>query len=56
MPVAGGDENDSAVAYVIGLCHDLGEILFRTEFGREYSQILQAGNPNGVSLTIWSGK
>lgn len=48
--VAGDDENDSAIAYVIGLCHDLGEILFRTEFGREYSQILRASNRGGVSL------
>jgi HD-like signal output (HDOD) protein/CheY-like chemotaxis protein len=36
------DEKDSSVAYLIGLCHDLGEILFRTEFGREYAQILEA--------------
>ncbi len=34
------DEKDSSVAYLIGLCHDLGEILFRTEFGGEYAQIL----------------
>jgi HD-like signal output (HDOD) protein len=34
------DEKDSSVAYLIGLCHDLGEILFRTEFGCEYAQIL----------------
>ena len=48
--VASGDENNSAIVYVVGLCHDLGEILFRTEFGREYSQIHQAANPGGVSI------
>ncbi|HEX4055762.1 MAG TPA: response regulator [Tepidisphaeraceae bacterium] len=48
--VASGDENNSAIVYVVGLCHDLGEILFRTEFGREYSQILQAANPGSVSI------
>jgi HD-like signal output (HDOD) protein/ActR/RegA family two-component response regulator len=47
---ASPDENDSAIAYVVGLCHDLGEILFRTEFGAEYSQILQACNRDGVPL------
>jgi HD-like signal output (HDOD) protein/CheY-like chemotaxis protein len=40
------DEKDSSVAYLIGLCHDLGEILFRTEFGGEYAQILEAHQQN----------
>jgi two-component system chemotaxis response regulator CheY len=29
-------------AYLIGLCHDLGEILFRTHFGAEYREVLAA--------------
>jgi hypothetical protein len=28
-------------AYMVGLCHDLGEIIFRTQFGQEYRQILE---------------
>jgi HD-like signal output (HDOD) protein/CheY-like chemotaxis protein len=29
------------IAYLLGLCHDLGEILFRTHFGTEYRQVLE---------------
>ena len=32
----------SGAAYLIGLCHDLGEILFHTHFGAEYRQVLAA--------------
>jgi CheY-like chemotaxis protein/HD-like signal output (HDOD) protein len=28
-------------AYMAGLCHDLGEIIFHTQFGEEYRQILE---------------
>jgi len=28
------------VAYLVGLCHDLGEILFHTHFAKEYAQVL----------------
>jgi HD-like signal output (HDOD) protein/CheY-like chemotaxis protein len=31
----------SNVAYLVGLCHDLGEILFRTTFAREYHQVME---------------
>jgi HD-like signal output (HDOD) protein/ActR/RegA family two-component response regulator len=31
-----------ASAYMVGLCHDLGRILFRSEFADEYQQVLQA--------------
>jgi CheY-like chemotaxis protein len=34
-------EAERARAYLIGLCHDLGEILFHTHFGVEYRQLLQ---------------
>jgi len=33
---------DGATAYLVGLCHDLGEILFQTCFGNEYKQVLEA--------------
>jgi CheY-like chemotaxis protein len=29
------------LAYLVGLCHDLGEILFRSHFGYEYRQVLE---------------
>jgi hypothetical protein len=29
------------VAYLVGLCHDLGEILLRSTFSREYQQVLE---------------
>jgi HD-like signal output (HDOD) protein len=37
----------SGAAYLIGLCHDLGEILFHTHFGAEYSQVLAAQAETG---------
>jgi HD-like signal output (HDOD) protein len=38
---------DSGPAYLIGLCHDLGEILFHTHFGAEYRQVLDAQAATG---------
>ena len=38
---------DAGLAYLVGLCHDLGEILFRTHFGEEYRQVLQALESTG---------
>jgi HD-like signal output (HDOD) protein/FixJ family two-component response regulator len=35
------------VAYLVGLCHDLGEIVFRTTFAAEYQQILDYQNKSG---------
>jgi CheY-like chemotaxis protein/HD-like signal output (HDOD) protein len=29
------------IAYLVGLCHDLGEILFHTHFAKEYAQVLE---------------
>jgi hypothetical protein len=40
-----------ASAYLVGLCHDLGEVLFRSHFGAEYRQVLQAERESGMSLT-----
>ena len=31
---------DAGLAYLVGLCHDLGEILFHTHFGKEYGQVI----------------
>jgi hypothetical protein len=40
---------ESGAAYMVGLCHNLGQILFRGEFGTEYGQVLkvhaQTGHP-----------
>lgn len=38
---------ESGTAYLIGLCHDLGEILFQTHFGSEYRQIVEAQAATG---------
>ena len=48
--LAVGDLADRAgLAYVIGLCHDLGEIFIRTQFNKEYQQVndaaMQTGRP-----------
>lgn len=40
-------DGDSGAAYLIGLCHDLGEILFHTHFGAEYRQVLDAQAATG---------
>ena len=37
------------VAYLVGLCHDLGEILFHTHFAKEYAQVLEAQARGGKS-------
>jgi HD-like signal output (HDOD) protein len=42
-------EEHRPVAYLLGLCHDLGEILFRSHFGTEYRQVLEAAQHTGVS-------
>lgn len=38
---------DGGPAYLIGLCHDLGEILFHTHFGAEYRQVVDAQRATG---------
>lgn len=35
------DESSTGTAYLIGLCHDLGSIVFHTHFGQEYKQLLE---------------
>jgi HD-like signal output (HDOD) protein len=34
-------------AYLVGLCHDLGQILFQTHFAAEYRQVLEAQAATG---------
>jgi hypothetical protein len=36
------------VAYLVGLCHDLGEILFRTAFAEEFRQVVEAQRRSGM--------
>ena len=37
----------SGTAYLAGLCHDLGEFLFRTHFGQEHDEVLRAQAATG---------
>ncbi|HWB53182.1 MAG TPA: HDOD domain-containing protein [Tepidisphaeraceae bacterium] len=37
----------AGVAYLVGLCHDLGEILFHTHFASEYRQVLALAQQTG---------
>jgi hypothetical protein len=41
------NQQDSGFAYLIGLCHDLGEILFHSEFEDEYRQVLELEESTG---------
>jgi hypothetical protein len=38
---------DGGVAYLVGLCHDLGEILLRSTFAAEYAQVLEIQQATG---------
>ena len=33
--------HDGGLAYLVGLCHDLGEILFHTQFASEYQHVVE---------------
>jgi CheY-like chemotaxis protein/HD-like signal output (HDOD) protein len=37
---ARAEPENAGVAYLVGLCHDLGEILFHSHFEQEYAQVL----------------
>jgi HD-like signal output (HDOD) protein/CheY-like chemotaxis protein len=41
-------EEHRPIAYLLGLCHDLGEILFRSHFGTEYRQVLDTTANTGL--------
>ena len=49
---SGLDDVTTGCAYVAGLCHDLGDILFHTHFADEYRQILDAQAQTGLSSAI----
>jgi HD-like signal output (HDOD) protein len=40
-------QHDAGLAYLIGLCHDLGEILFHSEFSEEYRRVLEIEKSTG---------
>lgn len=42
LAAAGNAAALSGQAYLVGLCHDLGEVFFRMQFGAEYQQVLDA--------------
>ena len=48
-------EEQSGLAYVVGLCHDLGEILFHTHFAEEYRQLLKRSRRPASGGTSSSG-
>ncbi|HWP39331.1 MAG TPA: HDOD domain-containing protein, partial [Tepidisphaeraceae bacterium] len=55
LPRQDGDEDaeDEArrkTAYLAGLCHELGTMLFRSHFASEHAQVLQARQATGKSL------
>lgn len=44
---AAADPENAGVAYLVGLCHDLGEILFHSHFEQEYAQVLAVHTQTG---------
>jgi CheY-like chemotaxis protein len=44
------DPDSASCAYLVGLCHDLGEVLFRTHFANEYQPVLDAHARTGRPL------
>jgi HD-like signal output (HDOD) protein len=49
-PKEGKGAADAGLLYLVGLCHDLGDILFHTHFNREYNQVLEAHRRTGRKL------
>jgi HD-like signal output (HDOD) protein len=41
------DKGVAGTAYLVGLCHDLAEILFHSQFGKEYQQVLELQQKTG---------
>jgi HD-like signal output (HDOD) protein/CheY-like chemotaxis protein len=41
---------DAGAAYLVGLCHDMGQIVFRSEFNSEYDQVLKFAAETGLDL------
>jgi HD-like signal output (HDOD) protein/DNA-binding NarL/FixJ family response regulator len=47
VPKDGKDAGDAGLAYLVGLCHDLGDVLFHTHFGKEYAQVIETQRQTG---------
>lgn len=43
-----GEVDAAGIAYIVGLCHDLGRILFHTHFEKEYGHLLQVQQRTGM--------
>lgn len=41
--------DQAGLSYVVGLCHDLGDIFIRTQLGKEYQQLTQMAQRTGRS-------
>jgi hypothetical protein len=39
--------DQSGLAHMVGLCHDLGDIFIRTQFGKEYQQVIETAAQTG---------
>jgi CheY-like chemotaxis protein len=54
--VGGGEKDDEpagpaptgGTAYLVGLCHDVGEILFHTQFADEYREVMELRQRSGL--------
>jgi CheY-like chemotaxis protein len=43
--------DQAGLAYVVGLCHDLGDMFIRTQFGNEYQQVMDLAARTGKTRT-----
>jgi HD-like signal output (HDOD) protein/CheY-like chemotaxis protein len=46
----------TGLAYLVGLCHDLGDIFIRTEFGKEYQQVVEMSAKTGKPKDLLHGQ
>ena len=50
--LSAGVKDTAGSAYLTGLCHDLGEIIFKTHFTAEYQQVLETQRKTGERLDL----
>jgi CheY-like chemotaxis protein len=48
--VANYSVEEAGLAYLVGLCHDLGDIFVRTQFSREYQQVIEIAGKTGKNI------
>jgi CheY-like chemotaxis protein len=48
--VAAYSPQEAGLAYLVGLCHDLGDIFVRTQFSREYQQVIEIAGQTGKNI------